>query len=114
MGGVVKAVTNVAKDVVTAPAKLAGGALKLAMNTVMLPATLTSKALAKICPPVFGPLDQKFGQLRNFQNGLVDFGVKATNFLPSTALDVGGRTTAAVVQTPFNVAGAALGVKPPY
>jgi hypothetical protein len=114
MGGVIKSVTNVAKDIVTAPAKLAGGALKLGIDAVTLPLTLTTGVLSKVCPPVFGPVDGAVNGIKNFQKGIIDFGVKATNFLPSTALDVTGRTTAAVVQTPFNIAGAALGVNPPY
>lgn len=114
MGGVIKSVTHVVKDVVTAPVKIAGGALKLGLDAAMLPMTLTTKALAKVCPPLFGPIDQKLTQVRNFQKGVVDFGVRAANFLPSTAIDVSGRTTAAVVQTPFNIAGAALGTNPPY
>lgn len=114
MGGVVKGVANVAKNVVTAPVKAAGGLAKFSLDVVTLPTTLTTKALATVMPGVFGPIDQKLGQLKGMAKGTIDMAGKAATFLPTTAIDVSARTTAAVVQTPFNIAGAGLGLKPPY
>lgn len=114
MGGVVQGITNAAKSVVTAPVKLAGGIAKFGIDTLMLPTTLTTKVLAKVAPPVFGPVDALVNGTKNFAKGAIDTAGKAATFLPTTALDVSGRTTAAVIQTPFNIVGAATGLKPPY
>jgi hypothetical protein len=114
MGGVVKGITNAAKSVITAPVKLAGGVAKFGIDVVTLPATLTTKALAKVAPSVFGPLDAIVSGTKNLAKGAIDTAGKAATFLPTTALDVSGRTTAAVIQTPFNIVGAATGLKPPY
>ena len=113
MGGVIKGVADVAKGVITAPVKLVGGAAKLGLDVVTLPTTLTTKALAKVFPP-FQFLDSLHSGVKNFAKGAVDTAGKAVTFLPTTAIDVSARTTAAVVQTPFNIAGAATGLKPPY
>ena len=63
---------------------------------------------------MFGPLDRAVGQVKGLGKGAIDTAEKAVNFVPSKAIEAHGRVTQVVVNTPFHLAGAALGLKAPY
>jgi hypothetical protein len=114
MGGVVRAVGNAAKLAVEAPFKAASTLGKLGIEAVTLPTTLTTKALAKLSPGTFGPLDEKFSQLKGLAKKPLDVAEKAATFLPTKAIDLSTDIHATIIDTPLNLAGKALGVKPPF
>ena len=114
MGGVVKAVGSAAKLAVEAPFKAAGTIGKLGLEAVMLPTTLTTKALAGLSPNVFGPLDQKLGQLKGLAKAPLDLAEKAATALPTKAIDVATGHYARVADMPLQLAESVLGVKPPF
>ena len=114
MGGVVKAVGNVAKTVVDAPIKAASTLGKLGVEALTLPTTLTTKALSKIAPGVFGPLDQKFSQLKGLAKTPFDLAEKAATTLPNKAIDMISDHEAKLIDTPLKLAGGVLGFQPPF
>lgn len=114
MGGVVKAVGNVAKTVVDAPLKVASAVGKLGIDALTLPTTLTTKALATVAPGVFGPIDEKLGQLKGLAKAPFDLAEKAGTALPNKAIDLVADHEAKMVDLPLKLAGGVLGVKPPF
>lgn len=114
MGGVIKSVGNVAKGVVEAPFKAASTLGKLGLESLLLPTTLTTKALAKVSPGLFGPIDQKFSQLKGLAKKPFDMAADAATFLPKKAIDVSTSVHAKIIDTPLNLAGSVIGVKPPF
>ena len=114
MGGVVKAVGSAAKMAVDAPFKVASTVGKLGIEAVMLPATLTTKALSTLSPGLFGPLDQKLGQLKGLAKTPLDLAEKAATALPNKAIDLTTNHYARVADMPLQLAESALGVKPPF
>lgn len=113
-GGLIQGLTNAAKAVITAPAKVGAFGAKLSLDILTLPTTLTTKVLAKAAPSVFGPVDRALGQVKGLGKGAIDTAEKAVTFVPRKALDAQGRVLTEVANTPFNIAGAAMGLKAPY
>jgi hypothetical protein len=114
MGGVVKAVGSAAKMAVNAPFKAASTLGKLGIESMLLPATLTTKALATLSPGMFGPLDRKLGQLKGLAKAPLDLAEKAATALPNKAIDVSTGIHAKIIDAPLNLAGSVLGIKPPF
>lgn len=114
MGGVVKAVGNAAKFAVNAPIKAVSTLGKLGIESMLLPATLTTKALSTLSPAMFGPLDQKLGQLKGLAKMPLDLAAKAATALPNKAIDISTGLHAKIIDTPLNLAGSVLGVKVPF
>jgi hypothetical protein len=114
MGGVIKSVSNIAKTVVDAPLKAASTIGKLGIEAIALPTTITSKALASIAPGVFGPLDQKFSQLKGLAKMPFDLAEKAGTKVNDTIIDKVSDHEAHMVDMPLKLAGGVLGVKPPF
>jgi hypothetical protein len=114
MGGVVKSVGNIAKTVVDAPIKAASTVGKWGIEALTLPTTITSKALATMLPGVFGPLDQKYSQLKGLAKAPLDLAEKVGTALPNKAIDMISDHEAKMIDTPLKLAGGVLGVKPPF